>query len=106
ISGASPFVWEFGDGASSGGNPSIHSYATPTDRIFTVKLTAGGSTKAYALAVSGSAPLSGTFAVRYSDNSPLDAQSVLLNKPLRFTSSEVADNYQWNFGDGESGTGA
>mgnify|MGYP000243992005 CR=1 FL=1 len=101
------FEWDFGDGTSSSGETTTHTYDSAGD--YTVELTVtddGGATDSATEVVSVSAP-------NKDPNSGFTASPTSGEAPLEvsFDASKSEDpdgtiaSYSWDFGDGDTGTG-
>lgn len=94
--------WSFGDGASSIEYQPIHVYTAATDTTFVVKLSSGIESRSVAVVIDGAlgTPLSGRYLCRYTDDSAVTPSSILAGRLIRFTATDAADRYRWDFGDG------
>ncbi len=101
------FSWDFGDGSTGSGNPVTHAYTEPG--TYTVTVTAsnrGGK----------STSTGSTSVVVYRPPVPAEIISITANPmqpdtrtAVRFSANVRGDQpitYQWNFGDGSTGSGA
>jgi hypothetical protein len=122
-SSVNSYRWEFGDPANTvvqrsgtqGPGPVSHSYAVPTDRVFLVTLTLGGTGQdpsgfncLDASAISVSVPACGCpsvigsgLTVAPGDCSADGSQQVMT---LQAQFSGRVDEFQWDFGDGQNAT--
>jgi YD repeat-containing protein len=102
--GITSYQWNFGDGTSGNGATVSHSYATPGSRTVALTVTdnngaqAGASTTA---TIANRAPVANA-------GGPYNG---VTNTAIQFNGGGSSDpdgsitSYQWNFGDGTSGTG-
>jgi PKD repeat protein len=103
VNASGTITWDFGDGSSATGGTATHTYVTSLDKSYTVKLTANSQTKQYGVDVAGLAgSLSGTYSAKYADGTGLSRSAVTGGKLVRFTASDDADSYDWDFGDGSA----
>ncbi len=100
---ASNVIWVFGDGQQSAANPATYVYTntTASDKTFNGSISNGGSTINFAVLVTKAVNQNptGAYTYRYVDTSAVDIAKVDASKAVRFTASEDADSYDWDFGD-------
>jgi YD repeat-containing protein len=98
------YQWIFGDGTSGSGATVSHSYATPGARTVTLTVTDNNGAQA-------SASTSATIANRAPVANAGGPYNGVTNTAIQFNGGGSSDpdgsitSYQWNFGDGTSGTG-
>lgn len=99
------YQWDFGDGTSGTGVTPVHSYSNSGTYTVTLMVTDGEANSALAsttVSIVNRAPLA-NLGGQYGD--------VYKNDPVSFDGSGSTDadgdalSYQWNFGDGNTGTG-
>lgn len=101
------YAWQFGDGGSASGRTALHSFSSPG--TYAVTLTA---TDAVGASVCTSLPLTvgqgqaPTAAFVVSPANPLPNQQVFFNAASsKAANGRTITGYQWDFGDGASGSG-
>jgi YD repeat-containing protein len=98
------YQWSFGDSTSGTGAMVSHGYATPGTRTVTLTVTDNNGAQA-------SASTSATIANRAPVANAGGPYNGVINTAIQFNGGDSSDpdgsitSYQWNFGDGTSGTG-
>ena len=96
----SSYQWNFGDGGTSTQQNPTHTYTQPGTYTVTLTVNCGGicsDTKTQTVTVIAQPDCS------------FNATTVCCGNPTQFTSTATGQNissYQWNFGDGQTGSGA
>lgn len=101
------YAWDFGDGTSGTGMSVTHQYRTFGNMAVTLTVTdLRGAQATRRLIVTVTAPTPPTVAVDVTPSSPVAGQDVFFSAS-RSTSStgRALVSYEWNFGDGTTGTG-
>ena len=96
------YVWNFGDGQSGSGQNTTHTYAQPGTYQVTLSVDCGGHC---------TDEITKTVSVYGLPSSNFTYTTVCKGNPTQFTSTatppqgQQINSYQWNFGDGQTGTG-
>ena len=93
------YQWNFGDNQTGSGQTTSHTYTQPGtyQATLTVQTSAGCSHS-----------ITQTVTVNQQPTADFIAENVCQGNPMVFTSTSTGDqinSYQWNFGDGQTGTG-
>jgi PKD repeat protein len=100
INASGTITWNFGDGATASGSTAVHTYVSSVDASYTIKLTANSQIKQYGIDIAGTlGALTAAYTATYSDGTSINRSSVTAAKAIRFTASDDADAYDWDFGD-------
>ncbi|MEO6325312.1 MAG: PKD domain-containing protein [Thermoanaerobaculia bacterium] len=102
VNASGALSWDFGDGTSSTELSPAKTYTTATDKVYTVKLVANGQTRQATIEITGGLgpQLSGGYTYRYGDGTAVNTAVVTTGKSIRFTASDAADTFVWDFNDG------
>ena len=96
----SSFQWSFGDGQTGTGQTTNHTYAQPGTYQATLTVATGNGHCSH--------QITKTVTVEAAPEASFNATTVCQGEPTQFTSTSVGqniNNYQWNFGDNQTGTG-
>ncbi|NIQ68272.1 MAG: PKD domain-containing protein, partial [Candidatus Aminicenantes bacterium] len=102
--------WDFGDGSTSTQENPQHQYNVNEQTVFAVKLTVtdnSGQTasKTKSITISEQENTPPTAAFSFSPSAPLSGDVVYFNAGTSTDPDGTITQYQWDFGDGASGTG-
>lgn len=104
-SGITSYQWNFGDGTSGTGLRTSHTYRTPSTYAVTLNVTDASGQKATVTKTVTVSTASGVTAeFTFSPTAPTIGQQVFFNG-LSSSSPAGIVSYQWDFGDGSTGTG-
>jgi PKD repeat protein len=102
------YQWDFGDGARGSGRTVQHAYRTAGTYVARLVIVDGFGRSASAVqSITVGAGVQPTAAFVFSPTNPLPAQQVFFNASAsRPAPGRSISSYQWDFGDGASGSGA
>jgi PKD repeat protein len=100
------YEWSFGDGQSASGATPSHAYVEPGNYTVTLKITNAENKTgeiSHTITVAKALPIA---AFSVTTTSPTAGQSVAFDGSASSDPDGPIANYEWNFGDGESASGA
>ncbi len=101
------YAWEFGDGGRGSGRTAQHAYSTAGTYVARLTISDGFGRSANAVqSITVGAGLAPTASFTFSPAAPLPGTTVFFNASAsRPAPGRTLSGYQWDFGDGASGTG-